>query len=192
MPPYPIISSIVKRRSVRKFDSRPVEREKILACLEAVRLAPSAENKQPWRFVVLDDPAVKQAFGETAFSGIYRPTRWALNAPVLVVLLAELDIVAHRLGKWIQGTPFYLIDMGIAGEHFVLEAQSLGLGTCWIGWFHAKKAGKFLKVSRKYRVCGALALGYPGSRLKPRPLRRKTIGEIGFFNEWISNERTNK
>jgi nitroreductase len=184
MSPHPILQVILGRRSVRKFDGKPVEREKILACIEASRLAPSAENIQPWRFVVLDDMESKNRFGEAAFSGIYRPTRWALGAPVLVVLLAELNLVAHKLGRLVQGTQYHLIDIGIAGEHFVLRAQSLGLGTCWIGWFNARKAHKVLKLPRKVRVCEILALGYPAPDYQPRRLKRKTLGEIVFFNEW--------
>jgi nitroreductase len=184
MPDYPVLKPILDRRSVRKFDAKPVEREKILACVEAARLAPSAENIQPWRFVILDDPSDKNRFGEAAFSGIYKPTRWALNAPVLVVLLAELNVVAHGLGRWIQGTQYHLLDMGISGEHFVLQAQSLGLGTCWIGWFNARKAHQILKLPPKVRVCQLLAVGYPASGFKPRPPRRKPLGEIVFFNKW--------
>jgi nitroreductase len=184
MPRYPILQPVLDRRSVRKFDARPVEREKILACVEAARLAPSAENIQPWRFVVLDDPEAKNRFGEAAFSGIYRPTRWALGAPVLVALLAELNVITHKLGRWIQGTQYHLIDAGIAGTHFVLQAQSLGLGTCWVGWFHARKAHRVLELPPKVKVCEIIALGYPAPDFQPRRLKRKPLGEIVFFNRW--------
>ncbi|HEX9933826.1 MAG TPA: nitroreductase family protein [bacterium] len=184
MPQYRILKAVLDRRSVRKFDARSVEREKILACVEAARLAPSAENKQPWRFVVLEDAEARRQFAEAAFSGIYRPTRWALDAPVLVVLLAELNVVAHRLGRLIQGTQYYMIDVGIAGEHFVLQAQSLGLGTCWIGWFNARRAHRALKLPRKIKVCEILAVGYPASDLRPRQPKRKSLGDILFFNGW--------
>ncbi len=184
MTSYPILPSILDRRSVRRYDPRPVERDKILACIEAARFAPSAENVQPWRFVVLENPDVRRALGEKAFSGIYRHTRWALDAPVLVVLLTELNVVTHRIGKWIQGIPFYLLDMGIAGEHFVLQAQELGLGTCWIGWFDVRKTEKFLKVPRNVRACGILALGYPDPRIRTRRFERKSPDEIAHWNGW--------
>ena len=170
------------RRSVRRFLDRPVEREKLLACAEAARLAPSAENVEPWRFVILDDPELKRNFAEAAFSGIYRPTRWAARAPVLVAILARPDIFANRIGKQIQGTNYYLIDIGIAGEHFVLQAHELGLGTCWIGWFHEKKARKALGLSRKYKVVSLLAVGYPEPR-EPKPKKRRALEEIVFFND---------
>jgi len=159
------------------------EMEKILTCLEAARLAPSAENVQPWRFVILNNVETKESFGKEAFSGIYRYSRWALKAPVLICIFAELDILANRIGKNIQGTQFYLLDIGIAGEHLVLQAQELGLGTCWIGWFNAKKGAKVLNVPRSWRFVSIIAMGYPTAKIqKERP--RKSLQEIVFFNEY--------
>ncbi len=169
------------RRSVRKFLERPVEREKILTCIEAARWAPSAEHVQPWRFIVVDEPELKQRLARSAFRGIYAPTRWAARAPVLIALLARPDIFANRLGARVQGTNYYLLDLGIAGEHLVLQAHELGLGTCWIGWFSARGARKALGVPRRYRVVSLIALGYPAQgALKPK--ERKSIAEICRFN----------
>ena len=179
-----LLKVIRERRSVRKFDPRPVERETILSCVEAARLAPSADNIQPWRFIVLDDPEVKETFGREVFSGIYRVTRWALKAPVIVVVLADLNFLVHRVARVVQDIPYYLLDIGIAGEHFVLQAQEVGLGTCWIGWFHPKKAQQFFKLPRSVRVCELMAVGYPSSGWKPNPQKRKPMEEIVFFNEW--------
>ncbi|UCF64729.1 MAG: nitroreductase family protein, partial [bacterium] len=171
------------RESVRKYEDRPVEREKILTCIEAARLAPSAENVQPWRFAVLDDPEVIKNFSEKVFSGLYRYTRWASKAPVIVAIFAEKDWLANRIGKEIQGTHYYLIDSGIAGEHLVLQAEQLGLGSCWIGWFNAKNARIFLGVPRGWQAVSLLALGYPlYKRKEKRP--KKNIEEILFFNHY--------
>ncbi|MGB8952103.1 MAG: nitroreductase family protein [Candidatus Aminicenantales bacterium] len=172
---------VESRRSIRRFLSRPVEREKILACLEAARLAPSAENVQPWRFLVIDDPEIKERFSSQVFSGIYFPTKFAARAPVLILILARLDILANRLGRLIQKIPYYLIDIGIAGEHIVLQAEEFGLGTCWIGWFNIRKTRKFFKIPRKYKIVSLLALGE--SERKPSwEKKRKQIGEIAWFN----------
>jgi len=179
----PLQKLIQTRRSIRKYTDRPVEREKILTCIEAARLAPSAENLQPWRFIVIDDPYVKEEFCRTAFSGIYRYTKWAAKAPVIVVLFAEMDILVNRLGKQVQGTQFYLLDMGITSEHFVLQAHELGLGTCWIGWFNAKKVRKFFKLPRKYRPVILFSLGYY-DRVPKRMRKLRDIDEIVSFNEW--------
>ncbi len=179
----PFLQLVVGRQSVRKFIDKPVERQKILTCIEAARLAPSAENVQPWRFLVLDDRLVINEFGQHAFSGIYQYSRWASRAPVLITICAELDWLANRVGKEIQGTRYYLIDIGIAGEHLVLQAQELGLSTCWIGWFHAKKAKKFLKIPRAWKVIALIALGYPQKKLKQQR-KKKKIEEILYFNHY--------
>ncbi|MBC7187901.1 MAG: nitroreductase family protein [Calditrichaeota bacterium] len=169
------------RRSIRKFADRPVERDKILTCIEAARWAPSAEHVQPWRFVVVDDPTLKAKLAAAAFGGIYAPTRWAAAAPVLIALLAKPDVLANRLGARIQGTRYYLLDMGIAGEHVVLQAHELGLGACWIGWFSERGARKALGIPRRYRVVSLIALGYPAhAPLKPKA--RKSLEEICRFN----------
>ncbi len=176
-----LLQIIGQRRSVRRFSPQPVEREKLLMCLEAARYAPSAENVQPWRFLVVDDVVMKERLVEGAFSGIYRATRWAAQAPVLVVMFAELDWLANRLGKQITGIHYYLLDIGIAGEHFVLQAQALGLGTCWIGWFSASGVRKAMATPRKWRPVAMLAVGYPaGSPSKNRKLL--PLEQIACFN----------
>jgi len=177
----PFYQLVKARRSIRKYENRPVEREKILACIEAARLAPSAENLQPWRFFVLDQPQPIEAFSNVVFTGIYRPTRWAASAPVLVTLFAKMDVLVNRLGRFVQGTQYYLLDLGIAGEHFVLQAQELGLGTCWIGWFHAQKARKFFRLSSNYRAVAILSVGY-SSHLPSRKRRLLEVEEIVRFN----------
>ena len=121
---------VTSRRSIRKYQDKKVEREKIIKCIEAARVAPSAENVQPWRFIIIDEPGLKDQLAKKAFSGIYTPTRFAAKAQVIIVILAWLDIFANRIGKQIQGIHYYFIDIGIAGEHFVLQAHELGLATC--------------------------------------------------------------
>lgn len=171
------------RKSLRSFLDKKVEWEKIITCLEAARVAPSAENVQPWRYLILDQKERIETFGKAAFSGIYRYSRWAMKAPVLVCIFAKLDILANRIGKEIQGTSFYLIDIGISGEHFVLQAKELGLGTCWIGWFNAKRGAGALEVPDSWRLVALLAMGYPKEKsLKIKP--RKKLEEIAFFNRF--------
>jgi nitroreductase len=170
------------RRSIRRYLERSVEREKIMACIEAARLAPSADNVQPWRFLVIDDPQLKEGFSREAFSGIYSYTKFAGRAPVIIVILARLDLIAHRVGQGIQGTPFHFLDIGISGEHFVLQAEELGLGTCWIGWFNIRRVRKFLKIPRRYKIIALLTLGYY-SQKPARERKLKSITEIAWFNK---------
>jgi len=171
------------RRSIRRYVPQPVEREKIMDCLEAARLAPSAENAQTWRFLVIDDPDLKARFAREAFSGIYGQTRFAAEAPVLILILAKLDFLANKLGKQIQKISYFLIDIGIAGEHIVLQAEEFGLGTCWIGWFNLRKARKFFKIPRKYKIVALLAMGYYEKKPKREQLR-KPLEDIAWFNRF--------
>jgi len=173
---------IAQRRSIRRYLDKSVEREKILECLEAARLAPSADNVQPWRFLVIDDPELKDKFTKEIFSGIYSISKFAAKAPVLIMILARLDIIANRIGKQIQNIHFYLIDTGIAGEHIVLQAEELGIGTCWIGWFNSRKARKVLNIPRKYKIVSLISMGY--YEQKPsREKKRKRLEEIVWFNK---------
>jgi len=169
------------RRSVRKFRPDVIDRSILKTCVEAARLAPSAENVEPWRFLIVDDPEIKSKLCDSAFSGVYRVTRWASAAPVLVVLLGRLDILANRIGRQITGLDYYLIDIGIAGEHFVLQAQELGLGSCWIGWFSGRGVRKALGLPRRYKPVALLAVGYPDvTRFKDK--KRRSLDEICWFN----------
>ena len=179
--PTPFQKLVRGRRSIRRFLETPVEREKVLACLEAARLAPSAHNSQPWRFVVVDDPDVKAGLAAAAFSGIYSGSKFAARAPVIIVMLAKIDLVAGRLGGLLQGVPYHFVDLGIAGEHIVLQAEELGLATCWMGWFHVRKLRKFLKIPMKYKIVAIMPLGYAEKRPAREPPRR-TLPEIVSFN----------
>ena len=173
---------VQNRRSIRKYLEKPVEREKVLTCLEAARMAPSADHVQPWRFLVIDEPELKKKVTDEVFYGIYSKTKFAAKAPVIIVMLAKLDVVANRIGKQIQGIHYYFIDMGIAGEHIVLQAEELGLGTCWIGWFSTRKTRKLLNIPRKYKIVSLLSIGYCESR-PTKEKKRKSLSEIAWFNK---------
>ncbi len=178
---------VMSRRSVRSYEDRKVEREKIVRCIEAARAAPSAEHVQPWRFIIVDDEGVKTQFCEQAFSGIYSLTKWAERAPVIIVILAKPDFLANRIGKQIQGTNYYLIDIGIAGEHIVLQALELGLGTCWIGWFNARKVKKFFKIPYGHKVVSLISMGYP--KVKPlKEKKRRSLGEMLWYNGFKNHD----
>jgi len=171
------------RRSIRRFKPDPVEKEKLLSCLEEARLAPSAENAQPTRFLVVDNPELKDELARVAFSGIYSMTKFAAQAPVLVVVLARLDILVHKVGRRLQGTEFFLIDVGIAGEHFVLRAEELGLSTCWIGWFNRRAAIPGLAKSEK--ISDELAELYVGEWKGPVQL-----GDNEFFFQILQEKES--
>jgi len=169
------------RRSIRRYLPAPVEREKLLACLEAARLAPSAHNVQPWRFVIVDDPGLKDQLASEAFSGIYATSKFAAQAPIIIVLLVKRGLVAHHLGGRFQNVHYHLVDMGIAGEHIVLQAEELGLATCWMGWFNYRRVRKVLKIPRTFKVVAMMPIGYAEKRPKREP-PRKALEEIVTFN----------
>lgn len=180
--PTPFQRILRGRRSIRRFLPTPVEPEKLRACLEAARMAPSAHNVQPWRIVVVDDPALKERLAAAAFSGLYSGSKFAAQAPVILVLLARPGQIAVRVGSRIQGVPYYLIDMGIAGEHIALQAEELGLATCWMGWFSYRRARKALGIPRGFKLVAMMPLGYAASRPRREPPRR-AYEEIVAFNE---------
>jgi len=180
--PTPLQSLLRGRRSIRRYLETPVEPEKLRACLEAARIAPSAHNAQPWRFIVVDDPALKARLTGESFTGIYNGSKFAAKAPVILVLVAKREFVAHHLGARIQRVPYYLVDMGIAGEHIVLQAQELGLATCWMGWFNYRRARKVLGVPRKFKIVAMMPIGYAETRPQREP-PRKAFEAIAFFNE---------
>lgn len=170
------------RRSIRRFARTPVERKKILVCLEAARLAPSAQNAQPWRFLVVDDPELKAKAAAAAFSGIFSSSKFAAAAPVILVMLVVPDLVTNIIGTRLRKTPFHWIDLGIAGEHIVLQAEELGLATCWIGWFHEKRLRRALKIPRRYRIAALMPVGYAEKRPTRSP-QKKSLEEVVWFNE---------
>jgi len=179
--PTPFQRIVRGRRSIRRYLPTPVEREKLLACLEAARLAPSAHNSQPWRFIVVDDPELKGRLTAAAFSGIYSSSKFAAQAPVILVLLARTQFMAHGLGGRLQRVPFHLLDIGIAGEHIVLQAEELGLATCWMGWFSYRQVRKVLDIPRKYKIMAMMPMGYAEKRPRREP-PRKTLEEIVTYN----------
>lgn len=178
----PFQTILAGRRSIRRFLPTPVEPEKLRACLEAARVAPSAHNVQPWRFIVVDDPALKDRLAAAAFSGIYGASKFAAGAPVLLALLARPGKAVVRLGSMIQGVPYYLLDIGIAGEHIVLQAEELGLASCWMGWFDYRRARKVLGVPRGFKLVALMPLGYAEKRPQREPPRR-AFEEIVSFNQ---------
>jgi nitroreductase len=130
--------------------------------LEAARLAPSACNKQPWRFAVVQDKAVRMRLIDESFlKGI--PMRWAENAGVIIALGMERAVITHKVATKVSGVDYPLLDLGIAGEHLVLQAEELGLGTCWIGWMKPKKVREIVGWPRRIEPVSLITVGWPAA-----------------------------
>ncbi len=167
---------LVKRRtSCRSYEPRPVPREHLERMLETARLAPSACNQQPWRFAVVEAAATRTRLIDEAFlTGI--PMRWAENAGAIVALGMERSVITHKIANKISGVDYPLLDLGIAGEHLVLQAEELGLGTCWIGWIKPKKVREIVGWPRSIEPVGLITVGWPAGA---RPTReRRALDEI--------------
>ncbi|MCX7705470.1 MAG: nitroreductase family protein [bacterium] len=166
-----------KRQSVRKYRPDPVPVEVLDRCFEAARLAPSACNSQPWQFIAVTDKKLVEKIAEKAFSGIYSLNSFVRTAPVIVVVITERSRYTACLGGYFRGTQYNLIDIGIAVEHFILQATEEGLGTCWIGWFNEREIHKILDIPSRRKIDILIAAGYPASD-EIRPKKRRSINEI--------------
>jgi nitroreductase len=179
-----LLDLIKQRKSVREFLDVPVEQEKIMMCLEAARLAPSESNSQPWRFIVVDDRDLKNRLCDAAFSGIYWFNGFCKTAPVMVAVISEKSKFLARIGEMFRGLKYYLIDIGVTCEHFVLQAEDLGLGTCWIGWFNERGVKSVLKIPQRKKIDILIALGYYDREKLGPEHDREPMDKIASFNSY--------
>jgi nitroreductase len=164
------INLVKQRTSCRSYDPKPIPKEHLELMLEAARLAPSACNKQPWRFVVVEEEAVRMRLIEEAFlAGIQM--KWAAHAGAIIALGMEKSAITHKIAPKISGVNYPLLDLGIAGEHLVLQAEELGLGTCWIGWIRPKEVRRIVDWPRSVEPVSLITVGWPASeerKIRPR------------------------
>lgn len=171
---------VEKRYSCRSFDpDRPVPEALVEECLRAARLAPSACNAQPWRFVVVTEAEKRRLICKEALGGMV-PNRFAADAPVLVVLAAVRKLGFASLGEGIKDIPYHLMDCGAAGEHLVLKAAELGLGSCWLGWFKDKPLRKLIGAPSGWKLLAVIALGWPKEGAETPERNRLDLGETAF------------
>ena len=171
------------RKSVRGYTPQLVKEEDIKAIFEAARAAPSACNSQTWRFIAVTDRTLIQKIAQEGMLPIVRNS-WIATAPLVIVGCAQLDILANRVGSLVTGIEYYQIDLGIAMEHMVLKATELGLGTCWIGWFHEKKIKEILEIPKTIKVLALLSVGYPKDTNATSVKKRKPVEEIFYREKW--------
>ena len=171
---------ILKRQSDRKYLPAPVAKEDVLKCLEAARLSPSACNSQPWKFVVVDDRAKLTEMADAA-EGLGM-NKFTHGVPVMVAVVLEKMNASARLGSLVKRKDYCMLDMGMAVEHFCLQAADLGLGTCIMGWFDEKRIAKLLNIPRGKRIPLIIALGHPDGHTRSKI--RKPLEEMSSWNSY--------
>jgi nitroreductase len=169
-----VFEAIQIRRSIRSYQDKPVEREKLEMIVEAGRLAPSAKNVEPWHFIAVTDAEKRK----TLSGG-----KWA-------TFLVQAPLVVVACGDKKASPEWYAIDVALAVENMVLVAISLGLGTCCVGSFNEKEIKTALKIPENLEVLVMLAVGYPGdhidlsSKLLSIVQNRKTLSEVASEEEF--------
>ena len=158
-----VLEAIKARRSIRSFKTDPVEPEKIEAILEAGRWAPSGENTQPWRFVVVKSQEKREQLGR-----IVTQMDMIRTAPVTIAVLLDTTVDYDRL-KSIQS-------IGACAQNMLLAAYSLGLGACWIGRMRDKQLEQILEAKPTEELMLLMPIGYPAEI--PPPKERKPLAEL--------------
>jgi len=172
---------IKKRFSCRNFiKDKIIEREKILKCLEAARLAPSASNSQPWKYTVVDDPFLKEEIIESLTIGNIRFNQFAKDASAIIVVTEEPKNIELSIGQVALGRNFASFDIGCSVMQFCLTATEIGLATCILGIFDEKRIKKLLKIPFNRKIIVLIALGYTDQI--PKEKKRKEIEKIYSFN----------
>jgi nitroreductase len=160
--------AIKSRRSIRKYKSTPIEDKKLNQVLEAVRLAPSACNFQPCKFIVVKKEKIRKALVPAC-----RNQKFIAAAPVIIIGCTYPERAYKRMGG---GGNSHEVDLAIAFDHLTLAAWELGLGTCWIGAFAEDEVKKILEVPDSVRVVALTPLGYPDEA--PEMHNRKSLKEL--------------
>lgn len=162
-----VYDTIKARRSVRAYEDREIPDGVLTKILDAGRLAPSANNRQPWHFIVVKD----------------REKRAALSGGKYAHFLKETPVVVVGCGDSEASPKWHQIDVTIALENMVLAATAEGVGTCWIGSFDEETASSAIGLPPQYKVVAMLAMGYPKDKLDimallGRTKNRKALEEI--------------
>jgi nitroreductase len=167
-----VFKAIETRRSIRKYQTRDVEDDKIDKIIESARIAPSAANRQEWKFLVVKDQKTRDKLVE-ACNG----QNFVAQAPVSIVACSTESERKMPCGQYA-----YTVDLSIALSFMILEATELGLGTCWLGAFNEEMVKSVLDIPDEIRVVGITPVGYPDENPDPRP--RKTTDEILVKEIW--------
>jgi len=171
------------RQSTRKFENRHVDRELLDKCVEAARVAPSACNAQPWKYIIVDDPEKVRELAGLTYNKIVKFNKFTDDAAAFAVVVVEPGTFASHTGSFFSNLDYALIDMGISVENFCLQATELGIGTCILGWSRQNEIKKLLDIPRNKKLGVLIAIGYERD-YKLRSKKRKDIDEMRSFNKY--------
>ena len=169
-----VLKVIKERRSVRRYRGDPIPEDMLLRVLEAARLSPSGKNLQPWTFILVKDKTKKRKLAEAS-----NGQSFIAEAPVVVVACGFPDDCYSRMGHYMKS---WAVDVAIAIEHLILQAQEEGLGTCWIGAFEEKEVKSILNVPPSVKVLALTPLGYPAE--VPVSRGRKSLDQIISYDSY--------
>jgi Nitroreductase len=177
-----MLEIIAGRQSDRKYRDVTVEAEKIERILEAGRVSPSACNAQPWKFIVVNNPVLKNKIAKAAAAKLIGMNAFVNQAPLLIIIVREKPNFSSKVGATIKNKDYSRIDVGIAAENICMQAEAEGLGSCMIGWFDEPLLKKLLSIPRSKRVELIITIGY--SQSEQREKRRKPISEVVSYNKY--------
>ncbi len=169
-----VLEVIQKRQSVRKYKEDPIPEKTLMRVLEAARLAPSGKNFQPWKFIIVKDKALKEKLAQASAGQFFMA-----EAPIIIVGCGFPDDCYARMGRYMKS---WSVDVTIALEHLILQAQEEGLGTCWIGSFEEEGVKAILNIPENVKVLALTPLGYPDEI--PRFRGRKSLDEIISYDRF--------
>lgn len=163
---------INKRYSVRSYKTKPVEEEKLVQVLNAVRLAPTATNRQPFQFIV-----IHTAGREAELKRIYGK-EWLSQAPVVICACS----IPSQAWSRMDNKNYNEVDVAIAMDHLILAATDLGLGTCWVAAFDPAAAKEILRLPEGVEPIAFTPIGYPADQ--PKEKKRKDLSELVRYERW--------
>jgi len=169
-----VYEAIQTRQSIRRYKDDPVPDEVLNRVLDAMGLAPSAGNKQPWRFIVVRDAAMREQLAQAS-----NRQEWMAHAPIIIVACGWEGRAYSGMGGYWNALP---VDVAIAFDHLTLAAAAEGLGTCWIGSFVEDEVRRLLGIPGDVTVISLTPLGYHD--ISPATKTRKELGEIVCYERW--------
>ena len=180
-----MLKEIENRRSIRKYYCKDVEDEKLMQVLESARLAPSGSNTQPWNYII-----IKSSETKAKIVSVDHNQKWMMTAPIFIVCVADIccrinlkqDIYLDEESSEPELKQI-IRDTAISIEHILLEAENLGLGTCWTGWFEQKDIRPILNIPNDKYVCGIVTIGYGDENPKQRS--RRNLEDIIKYEKWV-------